>query len=155
MDVLNNVKEAVRLLKEVEEYNNELNGENGLISTCDKKIDYWLHYLELEDLKVTEAYNILKEIKNQRILRRKYKNDADLVKVFKDNEAKLQNVSNRDILLTQMYKTDNRHKNQKYCYSAYSEEERNDILKSKKDRFKSAKMINLTFKIDKNKEEKE
>lgn len=128
MEVLNNIKQAIELLKEVEDYNNELNGENGFISTCDKKIDYWLHYLELEDLKVTEAYKIIREIKKQRTLRRRYKNDAELIKLFKDNENKLANASYRDILLTQLHKTDNKHKNLKYCYSAYTEEERNDIL---------------------------
>lgn len=128
MEVLENIKQAVELLKEVEDYNNELNGENGFISTCDKKIDYWLHYLELEDLKVTEAYKIIREIKKQRTLRRRYKNDAELIKLFKDNETKLANAQYRDILIAQLCKTDNRHKNLKYCYSAYTEEEKNDIL---------------------------
>ena len=148
MDVLDNIKQAVALLKEVEEYNNELNGENGLISTCDRKIDYWLHYLELEDLKVTEAYNIIKEIKNIRIHRRKYKNDAELIRLYKDNEAKLQNSSYRDILLTQLCKTDTRQKNLKYNYNAYTDDEIRDILGPKK-RIISAITNKLTFKIDK------
>ena len=141
MDVLDNIKQAVNLLKEVEEYSNELNGEYGLISTCDKKIDYWLHYLELQDLKVTEAYNIIKEIKHQRIHRRKYKNDAELIKLFKDNEGKLAHAAHRDILVTQLHKTDNKQKNLKYNYNAYTEEEVNNILRPKKmslfDKFKN------------------
>lgn len=128
MDVLENIKEACRLLKEVEEYNEQLNGEDGLISICDQKIDYWEHYLEFEPLKVTEAYNINKEIKKQRNLRRKYKDDADIIRVFKENAAKLQTDSNRDILLAQVCKTDSKHKNAKYAYSAYTEEERDAIL---------------------------
>lgn len=133
MDVLENIKEACRLLKEVEDYNNELNGEDGLISTCDKKIDYWLHYLEIENLKVTEAYKIIREIKKQRILRRQYKDDADLIRVFKENEAKMQNAASRDILLVQVCKTDSKHKNAKFNYSAYTEEEKREILGVKKE----------------------
>ena len=144
MEVLNNIQQAVELLKEVEEYNERLNGENGLISICDKKIDYWLHYLELEDLKVTESYKILNEIKKIRIHRRKYKNDAELIKLFKDNESKMSNAAYRDILVTQLHKTDNRHKNLKYSYTAYSEDEINDILGPKKSLL-SAIASKLTF----------
>ena len=128
MQVLNNIQQAVDLLKEIEDYNQELTGENGLISSCDKKIDYWEHYLEFEPLRVTEVYRITREIKNQRTLRRKYKNDAELIKVFKDNEAKMQNAANRDILLVQVHKTDTKQKNAKYNYSAYTDEERDRIL---------------------------
>lgn len=132
MEVIDNIKEAVRLLREVEDYNNQLNGEDGLISVCDKKIDYWMHYLELEDLKLTEAYNIVREIKKQRLLRRRYKDDAELIKIYKDNESKMQNPNTRDFLLMQIYKTDSRHKNAKYNYSAYTEEERDSILRPKR-----------------------
>lgn len=151
MEVLANIQIAIELLKEVEEYNERLNGENGLISICDKKIDFWEHYLELEDLKVTEAYNINKEIKKQRQLRRKYKNDAELIKLFKDNEAKMGNASYRDILLTQLHKTETKQKNQKYSYNAYTEDEMNDILHPKKKL--SAIVSKITFKIDKGKSE--
>lgn len=133
MNVLENIEKSISLLKEVELYNDELIGENGLISTCDKKIDFWEHYLELEPLRVTQVYNICREIKNQRNLRRQYKNDAELIKLFKDNEAKMQHVDNRAILLTQLYKTDTKQKNAKYSYSAYTEEEKNKILGIKGD----------------------
>lgn len=132
MDVLENIKQSVALLKEIEEYYEDLNGENGLISTCDRKIDYWEHYLELEPLKVTEVYNISREIKNQRILRRQYKNDAELIRIFKENEAKMQNASNRDILLVQVCKAKTKQNNAKYSYNAYTDEERDLILNKKK-----------------------
>ena len=133
MDVLKNIETAITLLKEVEMYNNELVGDSGLISTCDKKIDYWEHYLEFEPLKPAEVYRICREIKMQRNLRRQYKNEAELIKLFKDNEGKMQHVDNRAILLTQLYKTDTKQKNAKYSYSAYTEEERDAILSGKKE----------------------
>ena len=134
MEVVDNIKQAIDLLKEVEEYNQQLNGENGLISVCDQKIDYWEHYIELEHLTISEVWRIAKEIKNQRILRRKYKNDAELIKVFKDNEDKLRNPGYRDILLNQICKTDSKQKNAKYGYNAYTDEERDYILGRKGDK---------------------
>jgi len=132
MEVLEKLKQSVALLKDIDDYRDQLLGDNGLISTCDKKIDYWLHYIELNDLKVTEAYKILKEIKKQRMLRRQYKDDAELIKMYKDNEAKMQNSASRDILLMNVCKTDSKHKNAKYSYDAYTEEELNEILYGKK-----------------------
>ena len=133
MDVIGTIQEAIDLLKEVEKYNEKLTGEDGFISTCDKKIDYWEHYLELEPLQITQVYNICREVKKQRILRRQYKNEAELIKLYKDNEAKMQNAGFRDILLTQLHKTDTKQKNAKYSYSAYTEEEKNEILGIKKE----------------------
>lgn len=132
MEVLENLKQSISLLKDIDTYHEQLVGDNGLISTCDKKISYWLHYIELNDLKVTEAYKILKEIKKQRMLRRKYKNDAELIKMYKDHEAKMQNKDSRDILLVQVCKVDTKHKNAKFSYDAYTEEEFNEILYEKK-----------------------
>ena len=128
MDVTEKLKESFDILKDIDDYNNQLLGENGYISTCDKKIDYWEHYIELKPLKVTEAYKILREIKRLRMLRRKYKNDAELIKVLNDNNEKLKNINFRSILLTQVYKTKTRQENAKYSYDAYTNEEIKDIL---------------------------
>lgn len=130
MDVTEKLKESFDILKEIDSYNNLLLGENGYISTCDKKIDYWEHYIELKPLKVTEAYKILREIKRLRIMRRKYKNDAELIKVLNDNSEKLKNINFRGILLTQVHKTKTRQDNAKYSYDAYTDDEINDILGS-------------------------
>lgn len=128
MDVTEKLKESFDILKDIDDYNNQLLGENGYISTCDKKIDYWEHYIELNPLKVTESYKILREIKRLRILRRKYKNDAELIKVLNDNNEKLKNINFRSILLTQVYKTKTRQENAKYSYDAYTDEEIKNIL---------------------------
>jgi len=125
MSVLENIKNAFDCLEENENYFDEL---FNLQSTADKKIDYWLHYIELENVKVTEAYRIIKEIKRLRVQRRKYKNELELMKVFHDNQQKLVNASNRKILLNQIYKTDSKHQNAKYSYEAYTKEEANEIL---------------------------
>lgn len=125
MGILNNLKESIKLLEENDEQYKNLFEQQ---SKSDKKIDYWLHYIELNNVPVTQAYKIIKEIKKQRQERRTYKNEIELMKVFKDNENKLCNVDNRKILLNQVCKTDKKQKNCKYSYDAYTKEEINEIL---------------------------
>lgn len=126
MSMLTNLKEALTILEDCDGKYEEL---TSLVSQCDRKIDYWLHTIELETVPVTEAYKIIKEIKKQRITRRAYKNDLEILKVFRDNESKMCNSSNRKILLHQLCKTDNKHQNAKYSYDAYTEEELVELFK--------------------------
>lgn len=130
MKVLDNLKQAIDLLQQNEDYYSEL---YNLQSVTDKKIDFWLHYIELNNVPVTQSYKIIKEIKRLREQRRLYKNELSLMKIFKDNEQKLGNASNRQILLTQVSRTDNKQQNAKYSYDAYSEDEMNEILGIKKE----------------------
>lgn len=125
MDVLGNIKEAIRLLDENANAVDELNERRSL---ADRKIDFWLHTMELTTVPVTEAYKIIKEIKKQRILRRECKNALEIMKVFSDNEGKMCNINNRKLLLAQLYKTAHRHENAKYNYDAYTEEELIEIF---------------------------
>ena len=128
MNILENIKTSIQLLEENNEYFDTL---NQLQSKTDKKIDYWLHYIELENIPVTKSYKILREIKKLRQERRNYKNEWELLKVFKDNEQKMVNDKNRQILLNQICKTDNKQQNAKYSYDAYTEEEIKGILGGK------------------------
>ena len=125
MSVIENIKKAISLLEENENYYQEL---FELQSQTDKKIDYWLHYIELEKVPVTQSYKIIKELKRLRNLRRQYKNEMALMRVFKDNEQKLCNISNRKILLNQICRTDNKQQNAKYSYDAYTSEVIEKIL---------------------------
>lgn len=128
MEVIENIKEAIKLLQENEEYCQKLNGEGGLISVTDSKTDFWLHQIEFNDYDARKICRIHKELKRLRNERRKYKNDAELIKVFKDNEQKLVNAQNREFLLAQVCKTDSKQKNAKYGSTIYSQEEINEIL---------------------------
>ena len=56
MSVIENIKKAISLLEENENYYQEL---FELQSQTDKKIDYWLHYIELEKVPVTQSYKII------------------------------------------------------------------------------------------------
>lgn len=125
MNVLENIKQALSLLQENEDNYSKLFDE---LSTADRKIDYWLHYIELNNIPVTQSYKIIKEIKRLREKRRIVKNDLELMKVFKDNEQKMVNSKNREVLLSSVCKTNDKQQNAKYSYDAYTEEEVNEIL---------------------------
>lgn len=130
MSVLENIKQALHLLQENEDHYSKLVDE---LSMTDKKTDYWLHYIELNNVPVTQGYRIIKELKRLREKRRIIKNDLELMKVFKENEQKMVNSKNREILLNSICKTDNKQQNAKYNYDAYTEEEFNEILGIKKE----------------------
>lgn len=128
MSILEKIKQIVRLLHENEESIEILKNK---LSDSDKKIDYWLHYIELENVPVTQSYKIIKEIKRLRQERRTCKNELSLMRTFKDNEQKLCNDQNRDILLNVVCKTNRKQEEAVYSYDAYSEEEINQILGNK------------------------
>lgn len=130
MSVLENIKQALSLLQENEDHYGEL---IDALSDTDKKTDYLLHYIEFNNVPVTQGYKIIKEFKRLREKRRTIKNDLELMKVFKENEQKMVNSKNREILLTTVCKTDNKQQNAKYNYDAYTQEEINEVLGIKKE----------------------
>lgn len=126
MGVLDNVREAVELLDDVDNMHEDLIQQ---LSVADKKIDYWEHMMELETIPVTQAYKIIKEMKRLRISRREAKNELELLKVFRDNQGKLCNTDNRKMLLSNLYKTSNKQQNAQYSYDAYTTEELEEVFK--------------------------
>lgn len=128
MNILEKIKQIVRLLHENEESIEVLKNK---LSDSDRKIDYWLHYIELENVPVTQSYKIIKEIKKLRQERRTCKNELSLMRTFKDNEQKLCNDQNRDILLSVVCKTNKKQEEAVYSYDAYNQEEINQILGNK------------------------
>lgn len=125
MSVLDNLKQALELLQQNEDAYNELFNQQ---SETDRKVDFWLHYIELNNVPVTQSYKIIREIKRLREKRRTIKNELEIMKVFRDNEQKLVNAKNRQILLINVCKTDNKQQNAKYSYDAYTDNEMNEIL---------------------------
>lgn len=126
MGVLDNVREAVELLDDIDNLEDEFSKQE---SISDKKIDYWEHRIEFETIPVTQAYKIIKEIKRLRIARREAKRELWLIKVFRDNQGKLCNTDNRKMLLSNLYKTSNKQQNAQYSYDAYTTEELEEVFK--------------------------
>lgn len=126
-----NIKEAINLLDQNEEYYNEL---INLQSVLDRKTDFWMHYIEFNKCDTTKIYRIHKELKKIREERRECKNNLEIMRVFHTNEGKMQNNSNRKMLLIELAKTDNKQRNASYNNDIYTEEEVADILGIKEDK---------------------
>lgn len=128
MDVLENIKQSIELLDNVEKYYEEL---PTLQSNVDCALSDLYHCIENRKLKTDETYRIVKEIRKQRLNRRKLNNDYELLKTFKTHENKLMNSGSRKMLTNEMHKTNNR-LNQPYKNRIYTDEKINEILGGKK-----------------------
>lgn len=116
MDVLENIKQVVTILSNIEEYQETLSSE---LSKYDCMTSDLLHYIEDEKLDAIKMCKIVKEIKKIRIDRRKIKRDMELTRVFENNKAKLSNKDNMQFLMSEIIKT-NKKMGCKYHNRIYS-----------------------------------
>lgn len=118
-------KEVCEALKKLDTYNESI---NDYLSTLDKKIDFWEHIIELNKLNTSQIYRVYKEIKRLRTIRRKVKNDMELLRTFKDHRQKLNFPASVEGISTEIFKLNNLQSKRKYSYSEYTEDEIKDIL---------------------------
>ena len=130
--LLNKIEEAIRLLKEIEEYGKTIPSQQSLV---DSKISDVLHLIENQTLKTGEAYRAIKLLHELRIERRQINNDLEIMKSFKTHEAKLGSDGSRDMLLHEVRKMD-RQLRSEYKNRVYGVEELDNILRGKKDEAK-------------------
>lgn len=116
MDVLENIKQVVTILSNIEEYQETLSSE---LSKYDCMTSDLLHYIEDEKLDAVKMCKIVKELKKVRIDRRKIKRDMELTRVFENNKAKLSSKDNMQFLMSEIIKT-NKKVNCKYHNRIYS-----------------------------------
>ena len=124
MEVLEKLTQAINLLQEVDEYREQL-------PTLQQEVDYrlsdLLHKIENNTLNAPQSCKIVKEIKKQRIIRRNYQNDYEILRTYTNNANKLMNAGNRELLLVEINKT-NKRLNQPYKNRVYTEEDMKELL---------------------------
>ena len=124
MEVLEKLTQAISLLQEVEKYKEQL-------PTLQQEVDYrlsdLLHEIENNSLNAPQSCKIVKEIKKQRIIRRKILNDFELLRVYSNNINKLNNSGSRELLLAEINKT-NKRLNQPYKNRVYTDEDMKELL---------------------------
>ena len=125
MDIVEEIKNIVVKLNELEKYKEELPQK---LSIQDSKEQDILHLIEYEKFTAFEAYRLLKELKKVRKERRIVKNDCELLQCFSANKNKILNENNRQFLLQDLYNKQ-RNLKAKYKNRQYTEEEFNKILK--------------------------
>lgn len=124
MNVLEELKSAINTLNKVDEYKDSLVDK---LSEQDKRLSDLEHYIEENKLSTNQCYRMIKEIKKQREIRRKIKNDYTILTNYENNINKLINHDNRRMLLEKVYKV-NKSLETKYKNRIYTEEEINEIL---------------------------
>ena len=124
MNVLEELKSAINTLNKVDEYKDGLVDK---LSEQDKRLSDLEHYIEENKLSTNQCYRMIKEIKKQREIRRKIKNDYTILTNYENNINKLINYDNRRLLLEKVYKV-NKSLDTKYKNRIYTEEEINEIL---------------------------
>lgn len=124
IDIIEEAKTIITKLNNLDEYFDNM-------SEMQREVDYKLcdlyHYIENNSLKTNECYRIIKEIKKQRQIRRRLKNDYELLKTYKNGYNKLNNEANRKMLLADIHKT-NKELGKNYKNRVYTEEEIKEIL---------------------------
>lgn len=131
-DMVGKIREACRLLDEVEEYVKDLDDRHSL---CDLKLSDMYHLIEnnnVDEWSKSELKNVTKEIKNICEIRRKVKVDVGLRKIYQDNIAKLNKAENRAMLLEKLnhgaksYNTD-------YSYRVYKQDDLDKLVTPKEE----------------------
>lgn len=118
-------KEVCEALKKLDTYNGKV---GDYLSTLDKKIDFWEHIIELNKLNTSQIYRVYKEIKRLRTLRRKVKNDMELLRTFTAHRQKLNFPASVEGVSIEMFKINSLQSKRQYSYSEYTEEEIKEIL---------------------------
>ena len=124
MEVLKKLTQAISLLQEVEEYKEQL-------PTLQQEVDYrlsdLLHKIENDSLNAPQSCKIVKEIKKQRLIRRSYQNDYEIIRTYTNNVNKLMNAGNRELLLAEINRT-NKRLNQPYKNRVYTNDDMKELL---------------------------
>jgi hypothetical protein len=124
VELLQKLTDSIQILNDIDEYKDSLLDK---LSEQDKKLSDLLHYIENNKLSTAQCYRIVKEIKKQREIRRKVKNDMNILSTYDKHINKLLNTNNRSMLLAELYKVDKRLQAE-YKNRLYTEEEINEIL---------------------------
>jgi len=117
--MLKDIINVLLKLNEIDEYIDSL-GEK--LSSYDSSLSDLYHVLESNNLNIVQSYKFVKEMQKVCIERRIVKNDLAISSTYKNHINKLQNKDNRNMLITELNKTNNRlHKD--YNNRIYTDEE--------------------------------
>lgn len=124
MDIIKNLTNAITLLDEIE---TELDNSPAMQSNIDSKLSDIYHYIESNKLNTSQRYRIVGILADLRKERREILNDYELLKTFKNNEAKLCQKDNRKMLLAEIRKKEKQLQTV-YKNRIYTEEELKELV---------------------------
>lgn len=125
IDIVKTVTDICKKLDDLDDYIDSL---PNLHSEMDMRMSDLYHPIESEALTVTQAKRFTDEIQSVCNNRRLIKNDTAIAKVFKDNESKLLQKGNRQLLLSRLFTLEKNKEKTDYSYRVYTEDEINKLL---------------------------
>ena len=123
MNIVEEIKEIVTKLNEIDDYNGALNQK---LNVLDEKTQDILHYIENNKIGAFGCYRIIKELKQIRVERRKVKQDIELSRTYDEQKNKLSSKNNRQFLIQEICKWEKQLQTT-YKNRVYGEEEIKDI----------------------------
>ena len=123
MNIVEEIKEIVSKLNEIDDYNSSLNQK---LNVLDEKTQDILHYIENNKIAVFGCYRIIKELKQIRVERRKVKQDIELSRTYDEQKNKLSSKNNRQFLIQEICKREKQLQTT-YKNRVYGEDEINGI----------------------------
>lgn len=102
MDILDNLIQAVSILNKTEEYLESLPNR---LSECDSIISDYEHFIENNEVSKVDLKKLYKDMKEVFNKRRQIKKDFVLRDTYKNQIAKLNNISNRQFFIQNMKTT--------------------------------------------------
>ena len=131
IDIVKTVTDICKKLDDLDDYIDSL---PNLHSEMDMRMSDLYHPIENEALTVTQAKRFTDEIQSVCNNRRVIKTDTSIAKVFKDNESKLLQKGNRQILLSRLFTLAKQKEQTDYSYRVYTEDEINKLLGVRKNK---------------------
>lgn len=119
MDIVGKIKEVVKLLDELEDYDNELPSKQ---SDIDQRISDIYHYVENTRMTTKNSYRVVKELKSLLLERREFKQDQSLLATFDNNKSRLNLKNNRSIMLADIHKAQ-KNLDTEYKFRIYDKDE--------------------------------
>ncbi len=115
IDLLDEIKNIVVSLDAIDDYIDELPNK---LSNCDSQRSDLEHFIENNKMNATQCCSVVKELHRVLTVRRKVKQDMEIGSLLKREILKLNNKSNRQMLISNICKRkkhlDTTYKNRKY-----------------------------------------
>lgn len=125
MNIVEEIKEIVDKLNELDDYNSSLNQK---LNVLDEKTQDILHYIENNKISAFGCYRIIRELKQIRVERRKVKYDMELARTYDKQKNKLISKDNRQFLVQEICKCEKQLPT-KYTNRQYTNDELKNIVK--------------------------
>lgn len=125
LDICEEIKTVCKCLNKIDTYGDNI---SNYLSILDKKLDFWDHIVEFDKLNISHIYRVFKERRRLRRIRRKVKNNQELLFTFNKHRQKLLHPTSVDGISIEIFKSKSYIDKRQYSYAEYTDEELAMIL---------------------------